>query len=113
VRAPPHEHAPLRPDASGERETGRETLAERDVSAPQANTYRLLGVKRGWSVAAALCLVVACALGWRGHYDGTFVVATLGLVAWFLDQRNLLRARSIENDLDEEDVAESQEQDEE
>jgi hypothetical protein len=32
-----------------------------------------------------------------------FVVATLGVVAWFIDQRNLLRARSIEADTAEDD----------
>ncbi len=113
MRAPPQEHAPPRPDISDERETGRETLVALPVRAPQANTYRLFGVKRGWSVAAALCLIAAGALAWRGHYDGTFVAAALGLVAWFLDQRNLLRARSNENDVIEEDDAESEEQDEE
>jgi len=83
------------------------------VPVPQANTYTLFGVKRAWSIVAALCLVVAGVFGWRGHYDGTFVAATLGVVAWFLDQRNLLRARSIEADPYEEDEVESEGNDEE
>lgn len=78
-------------------------LTPTHAPAPQANTYSLFGVKRAWSIVAALCLVGACVLGWRGHYDGTFVVATLGVVAWFIDQRNLLRARSIEADIAEDD----------
>ena len=68
------------------------------VVAPPANTYVLLGVRRLWSFVAALCLLCAIVLGWRGQLDATFVAATLGVVAWFLDQRNLLRARSIEAD---------------
>ena len=68
--------------------------------APHANSYTLFGVKRLWSIAAVLCLVVAAVLGWRGHLDATFIAATLGVVAWFLDQRNLLRARSLERAAD-------------
>ncbi|MFL6210292.1 MAG: hypothetical protein ACJ74W_15655 [Pyrinomonadaceae bacterium] len=61
-----------------------------------AHTYTLFGVKRLWSIVAGLGLVGAVALGWRGYINATFVIATLGAVAWFLDQRNLLRARIIE-----------------
>jgi hypothetical protein len=82
------------------------------VPAPVANTYIMFGVKRLWSVAAAWCLVTAVVLGWRGHFDATFVVATLGVVAWFLDQRDLLRARSIEADAAKEESGEFDEQDE-
>jgi len=74
------------------------------------NTYTLFGVKRLWSLVAGLCLLCAVVLGWRNHLDATFVAATLGVVAWFLDQRNLLRARSIEADATE---AESEEIDDE
>src|SRR5437588_9771987 len=66
------------------------------ASAPHTNAYTLIGIKRLWSVVAGLCLLIAIVLGWRNHLDATFVVATLGVVAWFLDQRNRLRARSIE-----------------
>ncbi|PYS89648.1 MAG: hypothetical protein DMF64_17095 [Acidobacteria bacterium] len=78
--------------------------------APPVNTYTLFGVKRLWSLVAGLCLLCAVVLGWRNHLDATFVAATLGVVAWFLDQRNLLRARSIEADATE---AESEEIDDE
>ena len=73
------------------------------VAAPPTNTYVLLGVRRLWSFVAALCLLCAIVLGWRGQLDATFVAATLGVVAWFLDQRNLLRARSIEADTTKEE----------
>ena len=65
-----------------------------DKAGPRAaNTYALFGVKRMWSFVAVLCLVAAVVLGWRGHLDATFITAALGLLAWFLDQRNLIRAR--------------------
>jgi hypothetical protein len=79
--------------------------------APQARASSLFGLKRPWSVAAGVCLFVAVVLGWRGHFDGTFVAATLGVVAWFLDQRNLLRARVIETGTDEKEDTELDEQD--
>jgi|GEM_PF-1359854 len=84
----------------------------RATSPSNAQTYALLGVQRLWRAAAVLCLLVAAVLGWRGRLDATFVVATLGVVAWFLDQRNLLRARSIEAATDEEESTELAEEDE-
>jgi hypothetical protein len=74
---------------------------------PHADTYTLFGVKRLWSIVAGLGLISAVALGWLGHINTTFVVATLGAVAWFLDQRNLLRARIVEPD--EHDAADEEE----
>ncbi|HYY42484.1 MAG TPA: hypothetical protein VE775_07095 [Pyrinomonadaceae bacterium] len=89
-----------------------ETAREQDIAAERTNTpavplatphtYTLFGVQRLWRLASGLCLVAAIVLGLRGHLDATFVVATLGVVAWFLDQRNLLRARSIEADVESE-----------
>lgn len=67
-----------------------------DAAADAPNTYTLFGVKRLWLVVAAACVIIAAVLGWRGRLDATFVTATLGAVAWFLDLRNLLHARSIE-----------------
>ena len=95
---PQHEASSAQADDGG-------ALIAAHAPASAANTYTLFGVKRAWSIVAALCLVVAGVLGWRGHYDGMFVVATLGVVAWFIDQRNLLRARSIEADIAEDDFA--------
>ncbi len=88
----------------------RETLPD-DV-APPANTYALFGVKRLWSIVAALCLAGAGLFGWRGHLDATFITATLGVVAWFIDQRNLIRARSGAHDRDVVDHEETEGTDE-
>lgn len=83
-----------------------------DEPTASSNTYVLFGVKRLWLIVAAACVVGAAALGWRGHLDATFVTATLGAVAWFLDLRNLLRARSIEAAADEDEESEVEESDE-
>lgn len=49
-----------------------------------------------WSVVAGVCLFVAAVLLVSGRMDGAFVVATLGVVAWFWNERNRLRPRGIE-----------------
>ncbi len=83
-----------------------------DDGAQTPNTYTLFGVKRLWLIVSAACLLAAAVLGWRGQLDATFVTAALGAVAWFLDQRNLLRARSSEADIEDEEakVTETDEQ---
>ena len=91
LREPDTDNATTRADA-----THADIASDATASALAANTYTLFGIKRLWSIVAGLCLLCAVVLGWRNHLDATFVVATLGVVAWFLDQRNRLRARSIE-----------------
>lgn len=68
--------------------------------------------RQWWSVAAALCLVVAGALLLLGRLDWAFVAAVLGVVAWFMNVRAQLhrenvgrdaeRARDSEEDADDE-----------
>ena len=43
-------------------------------------------------ILAALLLIVAAVLLWRGNLSAAFVIATLGAVAWFLNYRSQLRA---------------------
>jgi hypothetical protein len=83
-----------------------ELTSQTDAKHARQQTYTLFGVPRLWSIAAALCLVAAVMLGLSGHLDATFVAATLGVVAWFLDMRNRLRARSIETTTDETETEE-------
>lgn len=52
--------------------------------------------RRRWSFVAGACLVAAIVLLFARGADAAFVVATLGLVAWFWDQRNRLRPLVIE-----------------
>jgi len=40
-----------------------------------------------WNIVAALCLFIAAALWVMSYANAAFVVAALGVVAWFLNQR--------------------------
>lgn len=73
--------------------------------------------RQGWLAVAGLCLVAAVAFWWRSLLDATFVAATLGVVAWFLNLRAQLRRKlgdeeSPEN-VDEEEPQPTSEDDEE
>lgn len=81
-----------------------------DAKLASQQSYTLLGVQRFWSIVAALCLGSAIVLGLSGHLDATFVAATLGIVTWFLDMRNRLRARSIETATEETDPEEGEDE---
>ncbi len=45
-----------------------------------------------------MCLFIAAAFLLLGRMDAAFVVATLGVVAWFWNERNRLRPQGIERD---------------
>ena len=48
---------------------------------------------RIFSIAAGLLLIVAFVMLWRNNLSAAFVIATLGIVAWFLSYRAQLRAK--------------------
>jgi hypothetical protein len=50
-----------------------------------------------WIIVACACLVGAAALLIMRRVDAAFVVATLGVVAWFWNERNRLRPAGIED----------------
>ncbi len=52
--------------------------------------------RQAWSVVAGAGVVIAGALLWWGRADAAFVVATLGVLAWFLNERNRLAQSGIE-----------------
>jgi len=57
------------------------------------------------AVVSGLLLLVALVFLWRNNLPAAFVIATLGVVAWFLGYRAQLRAKiaadaSIEKDQD-------------
>ena len=58
--------------------------------------YEAATPARSWTIAACLCLLAAAILWWRSYTNATFVIATLVVVAWFLDLRNRLQLTSIE-----------------
>ena len=44
-------------------------------------------MKTFWLALAGCCIVGAAVLIIRGHFDGAFVVAVVGMMAWFLNYR--------------------------
>jgi hypothetical protein len=63
---------------------------------PLASIAASLFVRRRWSFIAGACLVAAIALWLTFGIRPAFVAATLGVVAWFWDERNRLRPLAIE-----------------
>ena len=49
--------------------------------------------ERGWMVAAVLLLVAAATLLYVGRPSAAFVVAALGISAWFINVRNDLKRK--------------------
>jgi hypothetical protein len=88
---------PRRPRAREMRQNFSDLLA----ATPFALAAASLLSRRRWSFVAGACLVVALALWLTRGTDGAFVAATLGVVAWFWDQRNRLRAIVIETEPDD------------
>ena len=56
-------------------------------------------MKTLWLAIAGCCIVGAAALIVFGHFDGAFVVAVLGMMAWFLNYR-----AQVSRSLDAEDA---------
>lgn len=55
-----------------------------------------LVARRRWSFVAGACLVAAVALWLVARTSAAFVAATLGVVAWFWDERTRLRPVALE-----------------
>ncbi len=64
---------------------------------PESLQFSMLR-ERLWSIVSVICLIVAAVFVWRWHLDVAFVVATLGVLAWFLDVRHRLRPAHSEAD---------------
>lgn len=58
-----------------------------------------------WGIVSVICLIVAAVFVWRWQLDAAFVVATLGVLSWFLDIRHRLRRAHIEGDTRTEDAS--------
>jgi len=63
--------------------------------------------RQRWSIVAGVCLFVAALVLLLGCMEAAFVVATLGVVAWFWNERNRLRPHGIEGDEEFEDEDEA------
>lgn len=57
---------------------------------------------------SAACLMVAAIAAFGGHMDVAFVVAAVGVTAWFVNLRNHLRATYHETDEVEEDESDDE-----
>ncbi|HEX8160501.1 MAG TPA: hypothetical protein VF538_01270 [Pyrinomonadaceae bacterium] len=71
------------------------------AATPLALAAASLLARRRWSFVAGAFIIIALALWLAVGADGAFVAATLGVVAWFWDQRNRLRALVIEDEPDD------------
>jgi hypothetical protein len=49
--------------------------------------------ERAFTILAGMLLLAAAVMLWRSNLSAAFVLATLGIVAWFLSYRTQLRAK--------------------
>lgn len=70
-------------------------------------------MKSFWVAIAIVCTLVATVLIIQLKFEGAFVVATVGAVAWFLNYRQQLKARLSERERENESVDQARGADEE
>lgn len=58
-------------------------------------------VKLFWMILAAVCIVAAAFFLLRRDFDTAFVIAALGMVAWFLNYRAQMKEIIVAADLQE------------
>lgn len=64
-------------------------------------------MKTLWLAIAGCCIVGAAVLMILGHFDGAFITAVAGLVAWFLNYRAQVQKSLHVEDATEEDKIET------
>jgi hypothetical protein len=69
-------------------------------------------VKLFWLIAAGSCVAVAAVFLLRGDFDRAFVVAAVGMVAWFLNYRMQVKEKLAATDAAREDNVEVNDLDE-
>jgi hypothetical protein len=82
----------------GENTTSHHAMQDGQDDVTAARPRRTFAASHLWCIVAGLCLIIAVALLAQGRIDGAFVVATLGIVAWFLNLRAQFRRAIIEAD---------------
>jgi hypothetical protein len=65
-----------------------------DAARPEKFSTRMFAAR--WSLVAGACLIIAAVFLLMSRMDAAFVAATLGVVAWFWNERNRLRPHGIE-----------------
>ena len=68
-------------------------------------------MKLFWIIIACACVIVAAFMVLRGRLDAAFVIAALGVVAWFLNYRAQLTEVTAAEDLEEENQREDTNED--
>ena len=68
-------------------------------------------MKTLWLALAGCCIAVAAVLMVLGHFDGAFVVAVIGMVAWFLNYRAQVTASLGTDDATTEEEIETERDD--
>ena len=58
-------------------------------------------MKTFWMIVAAVAIVAAGVFLWRRDFDTAFVIAALGMVAWFLNYRAQMKEITAAADLEE------------
>jgi hypothetical protein len=58
-------------------------------------------VKLFWIIVACVCIIVAVFMVVRGRLDAAFVIAALGVIAWFLNYRAQMSEVVAAADLEE------------
>jgi hypothetical protein len=65
-----------------------------EVARPERFSTRVFAGR--WSIVAGACLFIGAAFLLMRRMDAAFVAGTLGIVAWFWNERNRLRPHGIE-----------------
>ena len=69
-------------------------------------------MKTFWMILAAIAIVAAGVFLWRRDFDTAFVIAALGMVAWFLNYRVQMKELTAAADLEEKNNGYEQDADE-
>lgn len=64
-------------------------------------------MKTAWMVIAGLCIAVAAVFMFRGDFSSAFVVAAIGMIAWFLNYRSQMKAITESADLERDKTIET------
>ncbi len=68
-------------------------------------------MKLFWMILAGVCIVAAAFFLLRGDLNTAFVIAALGMVAWFLNYRAQMKAIIAAADLEEDSKGEDSDED--
>ncbi len=80
------------------RDKDEATTAQPIVATALAENFATRVSRRRWSIVAGVCLLAAGACLFVANMEAAFVAGTLGLLAWFWNERNRLSPASIEAD---------------